>query len=133
MVVLAAMLLCTTTFRGDVREVDFKLDPPALTSPATARPAIDPLPEAGPADDASVPPMRPHFRLVNGFGHNVPLSFAVRQVVPAHVKVVYDDGVDRAALVSWQGGRPWNDVIRTTAKTIGLHVTLSAGIVRISN
>ena len=133
MVILAAMLLCTTPFKGDLRKVDFKLDPPALTSPGTARPVTDPMLETGTADDASVPLKRPHFRMVNGFGHEVPLSFAVRQVVPAHVKIIYDDGVDRAALVSWQGGRPWNDVIRTTAKTIGLHVTLSAGIVRISN
>lgn len=133
MVILAAMLLYATTFRSDVKPADFKLDSPALASPGTARPAKDDVPEASPADDASAPTTHPHFRMVSGFGRSIPLSFAVRQVVPAHVKVVYDDGVDRSTLVSWQGGRPWNDVIRTTVKTIGLRVTLSPGIVRISN
>ena len=133
MVVLAAMLLCTTTFGGDVKAADFKLDPPALASPGTAHTAAGAASEDSTVDDASAPTARPYFRLATGFGRDVPLSFAIRQVVPAHVKVVFDDGIDRSALVSWQGGRPWNDVIRTAVKTIGLHVTLSPGIVRISN
>ena len=133
MVVLAAMLLCTTTFGGDVKAADFKLDPPPLASLGKAHTATGAVSEDSTANDASAPTTRPHFRLATGFGRDVPLSFAIRQVVPAHVRVVYDDGVDRSAPVSWQGGRPWNDVIRTTVETIGLHVTLSPGIVRISN
>lgn len=104
MVVLAAMLLCTTMFRGDVKAADFKLDPPALASPGAARPANDAMSGASRADDASAPTTRPHFRVASGFGRDVPLSFAVRQMVPARVKVVYDDGVDRSALVVGRAG-----------------------------
>lgn len=133
MVVLAAMLLCTTTSMSDVRAADFKLDPPALAVLGTAHPASGAVPEDVPVDGTIAPITPPRYRTANGFGRDVPLSFAMRQVVPSHVQVVYDKDVDRSTLVNWQGGRPWIDVIRTTVKTIGLHVTVSPGIVRISN
>ncbi len=133
MVVLAVMLLCTTPSRSEVQAADFKLDPPALVAPGTAHPADGAVPEDSRVDNASTPSAPPRYRLANGFGRDVPLSFAMRQVVPSHVQVVYDKEVDRSTLVNWQGGRPWIDVIRTTVRTVGLHVTVSPGIVRISN
>ena len=134
MVILAAMLLCTSTFQPEVKAVDFKLDPPALAAPATGQ-VTSPagLSNDGLDDGGAAPPERPRYRLATGFGHDVPLAFAIRQVIPPHVHVVFDQGVDRDVLVSWHGGRPWNEVIRTTVTTLGLHVTLSPGIVRISN
>ena len=134
MVILAAMLLCTSTFQREVRAVDFKLDPPTLAAPGTAQ-----LTNAagasneGPSDGVTAPSERPRYRLATGFGHDVSLAFAVRQVIPPHVHIVFDQGVDRDVLVSWHGGRPWNEVIRTVVAPLGLHVTLSPGIVRISN
>ena len=134
MVILAAMLLCTSTFQREVKAVDFKLDPPMLAGPRTAQvTSTAGLPNDGPDDGLTAPPARPRYRLATGFGHDVPLAFAIRQVTPAHVHVVFDQGVNRDALVSWHGGRPWNEVVRTTVTTLGLHVTLSPGIVRISN
>ena len=134
MVVLAALLLYATTLRPDAEVIDFKLDPPPVVAagPAhTADGARSGNENAG--DDTPAAPARPHFRLATGFGHEVPLSFAVRQVVPAHIKVAFDNGVDRDVPVSWQGGRPWNEVLRAAVKPLGLHITLSPGIVRISN
>jgi len=40
-----------------------------------------------------------------GFGSHIPLSFAVRQIVPSPIKVSYGRSANQAALVDWQGGR----------------------------
>ena len=134
MVILAAMLLCTSTIQREVKAVDFKLDLPTLAAPGTARlTSAAGLPNDGPDDGVAAPPERPRYRLAIGFGHDVPLAFAIRQVIPPHVHVIFDQGVDCDVLVSWHGGRPWNETIRTAVATLGLHVTLSPGIVRISN
>lgn len=39
------------------------------------------------------------------FGSNIPLSFAIRQVLPPDMMVHYGPGVDSTKLVSWKGGR----------------------------
>jgi len=60
-------------------------------------------------------------RLVaSGFGHGVPLRFAVRQLLPNHWRVRYGQGVDPDGLVSWEGGRPWDFVLRDAVKPLGL-------------
>ena len=134
MVILAAMLLCTPTFHREVKAIDFKLDPSTLATSGRGQVTSHAgSSNDGPDDGDAAPPERPRYRLASGFGHDVPLAFALRQFVPPHVHVVFDQGVDRDVLVSWRGGRPWNEVIRTTVTTLGLHVTLSPGIVRISN
>ena len=134
MVVLATMLLYATTLTPGVQAVDFKLDTPALAAvPASQAPVSAPTGDGGSEGEAPGLLVRPRFQMAVGFGHDVPLSFAVRQVIPAHLKVAFGDGVDRSVLVSWKGGRPWNEVLRAAVNPLGLHVTLSPGIVRISN
>jgi hypothetical protein len=67
-----------------------------------------------------------------GFGHDVPLEFAVRQLVPATMRVEYGDTVDRQLRVSWQGGKPWDEVLRIVTTPIGLRVMTSGRTVRIA-
>jgi len=62
--------------------------------------------------------------IANGFGRQVPLAFAVRQVVPAGVKTTFGPGVDQAALVDWTGGGPWIGVLRAAVNPLRLHVTV---------
>jgi len=62
--------------------------------------------------------------LAHGFGRQVPLAFAARQIVPAGVKTTFGPGVDQAALVDWSGGRPWIEVLRGAIQSLGLHVTV---------
>jgi hypothetical protein len=64
--------------------------------------------------------------IARGFGDRVPLSFAVRQIVPATINVTYGAGVDPDALVDWRGGRSWRVVLADAVKPLGLRV-VSAG------
>lgn len=49
--------------------------------------------------------------LVDGFGRDIPLSFAVEQIVPPRYSVSYGPGVDAQRRVSWKGGADWNVVL----------------------
>ena len=60
--------------------------------------------------------------IARGFGNRVPLSFAVRQIVPATFKVTFGSGVDPGALVDWRGGRIWNRVLADALKPLALHI-----------
>ncbi len=78
------------------------------------------------ADDSTpAAPPKPHFSLAQGFGHDVPLVFAVRQVVPVRVHITYGPGVDEQQHVSWEGGKPWDQVLRSATKPLGLRVVMS--------
>ncbi len=114
--------------------VDFKLDgvsPPPVVS---VQPLVQPNPSDGQPGGAGPPQpvTRPHPRLATGFGRDVPLDFAVRQVVPNTMHVEYGDTVDRQLRVSWQGGKPWQQVLHAVLQPIGMRVVTSGRTVRIT-
>jgi len=83
----------------------------------------DPVPGANTVMDAATPPSRMtpvrHFTVASGYGHQVPLGFAIKQNVPRGVRVTFATGVDPDARVDWVGGRAWNKVLATTVAEIG--------------
>ena len=58
-------------------------------------------------------------------------AFAVRQIVPATVKVTYGPGADPNALVDWKGGQTWNRVLLAAVKPLGLRLVLTHTAVEI--
>jgi hypothetical protein len=108
--------------------VDFKIE--GIPPPPTV--SQGPTSLAPPAPEASNPAPRPavHWRppIAVGFGQNVPLEFAVRQIAPRWVHVTYGDRVDSRVRVSWHGGRPWNQVLGGVLTTLGLHMKMSGGM-----
>ena len=67
----------------------------------------------------------PSVPVARGFGKDVPLAFATRQIVPPQVKVTFGPGVDQAALVDWKGGRPWVETLQAAVRPLGLRVAVS--------
>ena len=61
-------------------------------------------------------------RLVLGFGDQIPLSFACRQIIPRGVRVVYGPGASPDALVNWKGGDLWPLVLGRAIQPLGLHM-----------
>ncbi len=112
--------------------VNFKMiAPPA--APAISASSIPLAPPAAPAATRAKPqpPTRPAPAIAVGFGRDVPLEFAVRQVVPHWLGVSYSASVDCQARVSWHGGRPWNQVLGDLLTPLGLHMTMSGRTLRI--
>ena len=69
-----------------------------------------------------MPPKTPHSQ---GFGHRIPLTFAVRQIVPAHFQVAFADAVQKDAAVDWKGGDSWRETLADAVRPLGLVVTVS--------
>ena len=60
-----------------------------------------------------------------GFGHQVPLAFAIRQIVPPTVKVMLADDVDPNELVDWDGGRAWVATLQAAVRPLNLRVSVT--------
>lgn len=67
----------------------------------------------------------PAIPLALGFGKQVPLAFATRQIVPPRVKVTFGPEVEQDALVDWSGGRPWVEALRAAVRPLGLRVSVN--------
>lgn len=66
------------------------------------------MPADVPAEVPRIPVPRPSLPRAAGFGEDVPLRFAVAQIVPKDVRVEWSPDVHQEAEVSWRGDRPWN-------------------------
>ncbi|MGE3623392.1 MAG: TcpQ domain-containing protein [Bdellovibrionales bacterium] len=70
--------------------------------------------------------------IVEGFANNVPLAVALRQVLPPGYGFSIDQDVDLGTLVSFQGGRPWRETLRTMIEPVGLAVREQNQMIAIS-
>ena len=104
--------------------------PPAYVPPAApiiAAPVVPPAPVA-------VPPSAPQstaLAAISGFGDQIPLSFAMDQIVPSDFTVQYVDQPDPDTIVSWAGGRAWNKVLEDMLYAHGYRVRVTDNVVYI--
>ena len=98
--------------------------PPSAPVHAASSPADLPTEEPGQA--------APRFKLARGFGDAVPMSFAVRQIVPAAIRVHYGAGVDPDTPVSWKGDRPWNQALAAAVRPLHLQIVTGMDTVLIT-
>ena len=130
-IILLAFLAAAIVARSPAAWADFVVKnaaPAAVASqPVGMAPIVDP------EDLAAKAPHKPawHWTVAKGFGNKVPLGFACRQIVPAAVRVTYGPGVSASSMVSWQGGRGWNEVLREAVKPLRLHLVMTHMAVQI--
>ena len=55
-----------------------------------------------------------------GFGRDLPLALALSQVVPPEYSYAFGQNVDVGSTVSWQGGKPWNEVLNEMLAPSGM-------------
>jgi hypothetical protein len=67
-----------------------------------------------------------------GFGARIPLSFAIRQIVPSRFLVSFADTVDKDAPVDWNGGKPWLPTLSDAVRPLGLMVFVAGAAVTIA-
>ncbi len=46
-----------------------------------------------------------------GFGRDLPLALAISQVIPSEFTHSFVENIDTGITVSWEGGKPWNQVL----------------------
>lgn len=87
--------------------------------------------QATPVAVQSAPQTNSSYEMAVGFGKNLPLVTALRQVVPADYTYIVDDSIPMSATVSWDGGRPWNEVLNDMVTPLNLQTRISGNRVSI--
>lgn len=62
--------------------------------------------------------------IIEGFGNDIPLSFALHQIVPADYAFSFDPDIDQSVRVNWEGGQPWDDVLKEAIAPFGWAVSV---------
>ena len=68
--------------------------------------------------------------VIEGFGRDVPLSYALTSIVPSRYGYAFGADVNPALPITWRGGKPWDDVVREALAPHGLF--LHVGIQKVS-
>ena len=123
LLLLAPLLVCAPA------QAEFLMlsTPDASAAPDSDTPALHPKPTRRPLKRHV--PAQP---AVSGFGDQVPLTFAVRQIVPTNFQVAYADDVQKDAPVNWKGGEPWRATLADAVRPLGLIVTVNGPKVTIA-
>lgn len=69
--------------------------------------------------------------VISGFGSDLPLAIALKQVVPERYPSSLEAGVSPDILVSWEGGHPWQQVLATMLSSRSLGFRLQNNIVTV--
>ena len=115
-----------------VAHADFRIQPSPPSSNISVTDSESPPSDSGRTSEENLVHVPPRFLMARGFGRQVPVSFAVRQIVPHTTVVRFGPGVDTAAPVTWSGGRPWNRVLASALRPLRLRMTTAANRVTIS-
>jgi len=126
---LAALILAPCLAFAPAKADFLMLSTPDAPAPHESEPP-GPLPK--PKRHSPKTHFAPPEPALSGFGDQVPLTFAVRQIVPAHFQVAYADAVNKDAPVDWKGGKPWRATLADAVRPLGLVVTVSGSKVRIA-
>lgn len=75
--------------------------------------------------------MKPATDIVVGFADSVPLSVALRQILPRDTGFSVAQDVSLGTIVSWRGGAPWRDVLKTMLAPKELTIKEDGSIVHV--
>lgn len=64
-----------------------------------------------------------------GFGRDLPLVIALQQVAPAGHQFSFAPGVNPGTIVSWEGGKPWQNVMKDMLAPQALDYQLQGNVV----
>lgn len=71
--------------------------------------------------------------VVQGFGSDLALVIALQQIVPAGYQFSFAPGVNPGSVVSWQGGKPWPQVLKAALDEHGLGFQVQNNVVVVSH
>ena len=66
------------------------------------------------------------YDVVEGFGRDVPLSYALTSIVPSGYGYAFGSDVNPALPITWKGGKPWNQVLLDAVRDQGLFIHIDA-------
>ncbi len=97
------------------RQAEAPMIEPVIQQPIPAAPKA----EAPRKDDAR------EYAVAEGFGRDIPLALMMQQVVPAGYAYSFDPQINLGMRVSWDGGKPWNIVLKESLAPFHVAATVS--------
>lgn len=98
---------------------------------AQPAPAATPTPVLVTPPVTTLQPVKDSNDVLQGFGNDLPLIMAVRQIVPANVSYAFGDGVDLSHNVSWSGGDTWQNTLRKITDELHYELIVDGNNLRI--
>lgn len=105
-----------------------------VSVPDAPAPTATPAVSAAPAPANNIPaeaPSAPAFAVIEGFGNDMPLALALKEIVPDGYAYSFGIGVDPGALVSWSGGKPWTEVVKDMVAPLGLNADINGNVIAV--
>ncbi|WP_294537747.1 hypothetical protein [uncultured Rhodoblastus sp.] len=96
--------------------------PGASTAPETTRPLKPQAPSSKHRAAAEAP--KKTVGVAAGFGAQVPLAFAIRQMAPDGYEIVLEPPADPDTVVDWRGGKVWTRTLADAVQPLGLTVSV---------
>ncbi len=72
-------------------------------------------------------------KVLEGFGKEIPLALALRDIVPPEYAYSFADNAYAGRIISWRGGKPWQDVLNNALANQGLTSTMAGNAVVIES
>ncbi len=98
--------------------VEQDIEEVAALSTVEPEPVVETMPALAAAPRAETARMS----VIEGFGRDVPLSYAIATIVPSKFGYAFGADVNPALPVTWQGGKPWDEVLSDAVAPEGLFV-----------
>jgi len=83
------------------------------------------------AEVAAAPQKKSKAEIIEGFGKDIPLALALRQVVPPQYAFSFAKGVNLGQRVSWNGDRPWDEALQDMLTSVKLQALRQNNIILI--
>ena len=103
--------------------------------PAKVTAPIEPVspPSIAPSPTVPAPIVSAAGGMVEGFGKDIPLALALRDIVPSSYAYVFQSGDMAGRKVSWRGGKQWQQVLQDALSPLNLTSVIQGNVVAISS
>ncbi len=107
--------------------------PPYYKAAPVSGPAVAPIPVTPSSPVPAASTASSGFSNAVGFGKEIPLAIALSQVVPPSYSFAFAQNVDAGAIVSWEGGKPWDQVLSEMLAQSGMKAIIEKDQIVIAN
>lgn len=102
--------------------------PMKAAAPAPVMRHVSSVPASAPTSVRAVADSGP---VVEGFGKDIPLALALRDIVPSSYAYAFGSGDLAGLKVSWRGGKPWMQVLSDALAPLDLEAAMQGNVVMI--
>lgn len=124
-------LIVDNTTPAPVIDQTTALPLPAQDAKVAPAPAVEPVLAPAAAAIPSEPVVQAEAP-VEGFGKDIPLAIALREIAPSKYAYSFNPRDLGGAKISWRGGKPWREVLQSALTPLNLTMVVTDNVILIS-